>query len=54
MDGYISKPVHSRELFQVIDSLLGLSTALSAAEPHNEPASTLEVGFPIGVKRKMP
>jgi CheY-like chemotaxis protein len=33
MDGYISKPVHSRELFEVIESLLGLSTAL-VAEPH--------------------
>ena len=42
MDGYISKPVHSRELFQMIDSLLGLSTALTAA------ADSLEVGFPMG------
>jgi two-component system sensor histidine kinase/response regulator len=28
MDGYISKPVHSRELFEVIESLLGLSAAV--------------------------
>jgi signal transduction histidine kinase/CheY-like chemotaxis protein len=48
MDGYISKPVHSRELFQVIDSLLGLSTALSAVEPQTA------VGFPIAVTRKQP
>jgi len=32
MDGYVSKPVHSGELFQVIESLLGLSTALSTEE----------------------
>jgi CheY-like chemotaxis protein len=32
MDGYISKPVHSRELFEVMESLLGLSTALVAGE----------------------
>ena len=28
MDGYISKPVHSRELFDVIESLVGLNTTL--------------------------
>jgi PAS domain S-box-containing protein len=33
MDGYISKPIHSRELFEVMESLLGLSTALGA-EPY--------------------
>jgi len=32
MDGYVSKPVHSRELFEVIDSLLGLNTAITEAE----------------------
>jgi signal transduction histidine kinase/DNA-binding response OmpR family regulator len=42
MDGYVSKPVHSSELFQVIESLVGLSTALSTKEPCNA------VGFPIG------
>jgi two-component system sensor histidine kinase/response regulator len=36
MDGYISKPVHSRELFDVIESLLGLNTALMASPPHAE------------------
>ena len=36
MDGYISKPVDSRELFDVIESLLGLNTALMASPPHAE------------------
>jgi hypothetical protein len=29
MDGYISKPVHSRELFEVIESLVALSGAVN-------------------------
>jgi two-component system, sensor histidine kinase and response regulator len=36
MDGYISKPVHSSELFDVIESLLGLNTALMDGSPHAE------------------
>ena len=36
MDGYISKPVHSRELFDVIESLIGLNNALVAGSPHVE------------------
>jgi two-component system, sensor histidine kinase and response regulator len=36
MDGYISKPVHSHELFEMIDSLLGLNTALVAGSPQVE------------------
>jgi two-component system, sensor histidine kinase and response regulator len=45
MDGYVSKPVHSRELFEVIDSLLGLNSAIheadsaSAASPAARPRS---------------
>jgi two-component system sensor histidine kinase/response regulator len=36
MDGYISKPVHSRELFEVIESLSGLNMAVTAERPHDE------------------
>jgi two-component system, sensor histidine kinase and response regulator len=36
MDGYISKPVHSRELFEVIESLSGLNMAVAAERPHDE------------------
>jgi CheY-like chemotaxis protein len=43
MDGYISKPVHSRELFEVMESLLGLSTALVAGEVHTERVGSREV-----------
>jgi PAS domain S-box-containing protein len=45
MDGYVSKPVHSRELFEAIDSLLGLNSAIheadsaSAASPEARPRS---------------
>ena len=36
MDGYISKPVHSRELFEVIESLLALSTAVASGKIQDE------------------
>jgi two-component system sensor histidine kinase/response regulator len=32
MDGYVSKPVHSRELFEAIDSLLGLNSAIAESD----------------------
>jgi two-component system sensor histidine kinase/response regulator len=32
MDGYVSKPVHSHELFEAIDSLLGLNSAITEAD----------------------
>jgi len=32
MDGYVSKPVHSAELFAAIDSLLGLSYSISESD----------------------
>ena len=32
MDGYVSKPVHSHELFEAIDSLLGLNSAITQAD----------------------
>ena len=37
MDGYISKPVQPRELFEVIESLLGLNAALVGGGPDAEP-----------------
>ena len=41
MDGYISKPVHSRELFEVMESLLGLSTALVAGDARENYSETV-------------
>ncbi len=46
MDGYISKPIHSRELFEAIESLLGLSPARVAEEL----ASSSEVASPMGTR----
>ena len=52
MDGYISKPVHSRELFDLIESLRGLSKALVDPKPRSEQGISREVGFPIGAVGK--
>jgi len=44
MDGYISKPVHSRELFETIESLL----VLAAEAPRAELVGSGEVVSPLG------
>ena len=48
MDGYISKPVHSRELFETIESLLVPNSSLAAEAPHTERVGSGEVVSPLG------
>ena len=48
MDGYVSKPVHSRELFEAIDSLLGLNSAIAEPDSATSAPAAERPQSPVG------
>jgi CheY-like chemotaxis protein len=49
MDDYISKPVHARELFEVIEALLPLNTQVAPGKSHDDRTGSGEVESFLGV-----